>query len=62
MNFGMYLRSSGPRRIADLHLNLAEHDQSDYAGLGTFTSELAKLESEVATLETRWLELDELLN
>jgi ATP-binding cassette subfamily F protein uup len=48
-------------QIADLHLKLAEHDQSDYAGLGTLTTELRGLETSVADVETRWLELSELL-
>ena len=48
-------------QISDVHLKLAEHDQSDYAGLGTLTTELRTLESSVATVETRWLELSELL-
>ena len=48
-------------QIADLHLKLAEHDQSDYAGLGSLTTELQGLEKTVADVETRWLELSELL-
>jgi ATP-binding cassette subfamily F protein uup len=48
-------------QIADVHLKLAEHDQSDYAGLGTLTTELRSLETSVAEVETRWLELSELL-
>ena len=43
------------------HEKLAVHDQSDYAGLGAITSELQKLESTVADLEVRWLEVSELL-
>jgi ABC transport system ATP-binding/permease protein len=49
-------------QIADIHLKLAEHDQSDYAGLGALSTELRTLESSLADVETRWLELSELLN
>jgi ABC transport system ATP-binding/permease protein len=48
-------------QIAQLHLALAEHDQSDYAGLGTLSADLSALEASVAQVETRWLELSELL-
>ena len=48
-------------QIADIHLKLAEHDQSDYAGLGTLSTDLRGLESSLAEVETRWLELSELL-
>jgi ABC-type multidrug transport system ATPase subunit len=48
-------------QIADVHLKLAEHDQSDYTGLGALTTELRAFESSVADVETRWLELSELL-
>jgi ATP-binding cassette subfamily F protein uup len=48
-------------QVADIHLKLAEHDQSDYAGLGTLSTELRALESSLAEVETRWLELSELL-
>ncbi|TFV99647.1 ABC-F family ATP-binding cassette domain-containing protein [Leifsonia flava] len=47
--------------IAAAHEKLAVHDQSDYAGLGAITGELQKLESTVADLEVRWLEVSELL-
>jgi len=49
-------------QISAQHVKLAEHDQSDYTGLGTLTAELQSLEKQVADLELRWLELDELLN
>jgi ATPase subunit of ABC transporter with duplicated ATPase domains len=49
-------------QIGDIHLKLAEHDQSDYAGLGTLSTELRALESSLTDLETRWLELSELLD
>ncbi|NEN07162.1 ABC-F family ATP-binding cassette domain-containing protein [Diaminobutyricibacter tongyongensis] len=48
-------------RVASTHELLAEHDQSDYQGLGVLTDELRRLENEVADLETRWLELSEQL-
>ena len=48
-------------RIASAHERLAEHDQSDYEGLGRLTEDLRTLEATVADLETRWLELSELL-
>ncbi|MDQ1528968.1 MAG: transport system ATP-binding/permease protein, partial [Actinomycetota bacterium] len=49
-------------QIAGVHLRLAEHDQSDYAGLGVLTAEVQAFESTLATTEERWLELSELLN
>ena len=48
-------------QIADIHLKLAGHDQSDYAGLGEISKELAALEKQLTEVETRWLELSELL-
>ncbi|MDQ1547271.1 MAG: transport system ATP-binding/permease protein [Actinomycetota bacterium] len=48
-------------QIADIHLRLAEHDQSDYAGLGTISTELTGLQSQLSDVESRWLELSELL-
>ncbi|WP_027479461.1 ABC-F family ATP-binding cassette domain-containing protein [Gryllotalpicola ginsengisoli] len=47
--------------IARVHEELAAHDQSDYVGLGELTERLRALEDQVADLETRWLELSELL-
>ncbi|WP_419819358.1 ABC-F family ATP-binding cassette domain-containing protein [Glaciibacter flavus] len=47
--------------IAVAHERLAEHDQSDYAGVGRLSQELQDKEASVADLETRWLELSELL-
>jgi ATP-binding cassette subfamily F protein uup len=49
-------------QIAEIHAKLAVHDQSDYTGLGVMTSEIQGLEAQIATLETRWLELEDLLN
>jgi len=49
-------------QIAQLHSKMATHDQSDYTGLGVITTEIQGLEAQIATLETRWLELEDLLN
>ncbi|PPL18839.1 MULTISPECIES: ABC-F family ATP-binding cassette domain-containing protein [Microterricola] len=49
------------QQIAEIHEKLATHDQSDYDGLGALTAQLQKLESDVVTNETRWIELSELL-
>jgi ABC transport system ATP-binding/permease protein len=48
-------------RIAAKHHELADHDQSDHVGLSRLTGELRGLEDEVAGVESRWLELSELL-
>ncbi|WP_282838251.1 ABC transporter C-terminal domain-containing protein, partial [Microbacterium flavum] len=40
---------------------LAEHDQSDYAGLGEKMRVIGEQEAEIAALEERWFELSELL-
>ena len=48
-------------RIKALHESLAVHDQTDYTGLGVLSSELDQLEDTVVGLETRWLELSELI-
>ncbi|WP_349897526.1 ABC-F family ATP-binding cassette domain-containing protein [Parafrigoribacterium soli] len=48
-------------QIAALHLKMAEHDQSDYAGLGELSTELSTLQASLSAVETRWLELSELL-
>lgn len=48
-------------RIAAKHVELAEHDQSDHVGITRLTRELRDLEDEVAALETRWLELSEVV-
>jgi ATP-binding cassette subfamily F protein uup len=49
-------------QVNELHVKLAEHDQSDYAGLGILTTELHDLEDTLAEVETRWLELSEMLS
>ena len=46
-------------QIVEQHEKLARHDQSDYVGLGVLGDELSGLESAVADLETRWLEVSE---
>jgi len=48
-------------QIAELHVNMAGHDQADYAGLGALSTELTDLQKQLGTVETRWLELEELL-
>jgi ABC transport system ATP-binding/permease protein len=48
-------------QIASKHRELAEHDQSDYVGITRLTQELRGLEDDVAGLESRWLELSEVL-
>ncbi|WP_104138706.1 ABC-F family ATP-binding cassette domain-containing protein [Cryobacterium sp. Y62] len=48
-------------RIAQKHEKLAAHDQSDFAGLGTLGMKLTELEETIAALETRWVELTELI-
>jgi ATPase subunit of ABC transporter with duplicated ATPase domains len=48
-------------QIADVHSRMAAHDQSDYAGLGALSKEIADLQAQLDTVELRWLELEELL-
>jgi ABC transport system ATP-binding/permease protein len=48
-------------QIAAKHQELAEHDQSDHVGITRLTEELRGLEDDVAGLETRWLELSEVV-
>jgi ABC transport system ATP-binding/permease protein len=48
-------------RITAKHNELAEHDQSDHAGITRLTQELRGLEDDVTATETRWLELSEIL-
>jgi ABC-type multidrug transport system ATPase subunit len=47
--------------VAAVHLRMAEHDQSDYAGLAAMSVELGGLQSQLDEVELRWLELSELL-
>lgn len=48
--------------IAAIHAQLAEHDQSDFEGLGELTAKLREVENEVDELEEQWLELSEELS
>jgi ABC transport system ATP-binding/permease protein len=48
-------------QIAAKHRELAEHDQSDHVEITRLTAELRDLEDDVAELESRWLELSEVL-
>lgn len=48
-------------QIDGLHLRMAEHDQSDYVGLGALAAELQGIQAQLGDIETRWLELSELL-
>jgi ATPase subunit of ABC transporter with duplicated ATPase domains len=50
------------QQIDKLQHRLAEHDQSDYVGLGSLTAEVQAAEAQIAAHETRWLELSELLD
>lgn len=42
-----------------IHTKMAEHDQSDFEGLGKLTAKLHAAEAEAEELELRWLELSE---
>ncbi len=60
--------ASVERRIAKLqgevdalHVRLAEHDVADYVGIGALHEQLREVEAQRDDLETRWLELGELL-
>ncbi|MFC5992998.1 ABC-F family ATP-binding cassette domain-containing protein [Pseudonocardia hispaniensis] len=45
--------------VKSLHQRMADHDQSDYAGLQQLTDQLRAVEGETAELEERWIELSE---
>ena len=49
-------------RIDALHVEMAEHDQSDFPGLADFASKVKTLERQVSELEHRWIELSELVD
>jgi ATPase subunit of ABC transporter with duplicated ATPase domains len=49
------------KQTSSLHATLAEHDQTDYAGLQEITGRLREVELENEELEERWLELSEQL-
>ena len=48
-------------QIAEVHVRMAAHDQNDYTGLGALSTEITDLQKQLDTVETRWLELEELL-
>jgi len=48
-------------QVDALHVQLAEHDTDDYAGLGTLHEQVRVFEAELETAESRWLELGDLL-
>jgi ATPase subunit of ABC transporter with duplicated ATPase domains len=48
-------------QIAAVYARMATHDQNDYVGLGELTAEVQALEKQQSDLESRWLELSELL-
>ncbi|SNU01765.1 ATPase components of ABC transporters with duplicated ATPase domains [Ruaniaceae bacterium KH17] len=43
--------------VGKIHAQMAQHDQSDYAGLAALTGQLRTLEAEQESLEERWLEV-----
>ena len=43
--------------IEKIHAQMAAHDQSDYEGLATFSSELGTATSNLDALESRWLDV-----
>jgi len=48
-------------KVDATHVALAEHDQSDHAGIGRLSGQLRDLEAELIDKESRWLELSELV-
>ncbi|PWC08546.1 ABC-F family ATP-binding cassette domain-containing protein [Mycetocola zhujimingii] len=49
------------QKVVDTHELLANADQTDYTALGELTDTVSALETTIVDLETRWLELSELL-
>ncbi|MGZ5409789.1 MAG: ABC-F family ATP-binding cassette domain-containing protein [Aeromicrobium sp.] len=49
-------------RIDALHVEIAEHDQSDFPGLSTLTAAVTTIEEQMSELEHRWIELSELVD
>ncbi|MDN4641439.1 ABC-F family ATP-binding cassette domain-containing protein [Agreia sp. PsM10] len=49
-------------QIAEMDAKFAQHDQSDYAGLGEMQQKVQALREQMDTVELRWLELTELLD
>jgi ABC transport system ATP-binding/permease protein len=48
-------------QIAAKHRELADHDQSDHLGIARLTEQLRELEIGVTELESRWMEVSEIL-
>ncbi len=48
-------------QVDDIHARMAEHDQSDFEGLASLSAELDSITAQISDVETRWLELGELL-
>ncbi|CAD6002557.1 ABC-F family ATP-binding cassette domain-containing protein [Agreia sp. COWG] len=48
-------------QIAEMDATFAQHDQTDYVGLGEMQQKVAALREQMDTVELRWLELNELL-
>jgi ABC transport system ATP-binding/permease protein len=48
-------------QIAAVHRELADHDQSDHVGIARLTEQLRDLEGGVTELESRWMEVSEIL-
>ena len=55
------ITDEGKTRVDAARTALADHDQSDYAGLGEKMRAIGELEAEIAALEERWFELSELI-
>jgi len=49
-------------QVDALHVQITEHDASDYEGLGALHEQVRTFEVELAAAEVRWLELGELLS
>ena len=49
-------------RIDALHVEMAEHDQSDFPGLADIAAKVKALEDQVTDHEHRWIELSELVD
>ena len=49
------------KEIEKLHEKLAAHDQSDYEGLGEITAEVRGIETDISSMEERWIEISEQL-
>ncbi|MEO7545904.1 MAG: ABC transporter C-terminal domain-containing protein, partial [Terrimesophilobacter sp.] len=48
-------------QVDEIHARMAAHDQNDYEALGALSTEISALSQQSSQLETRWLELSELL-